>query len=122
MHKRRFGFYVLILASHGEFRPFTNIAASELTHIAWLKDAFAQLGLALPEDRGKEHMVPAPTPKSAYEAGVKAEVDNIAMYDSFLASALLRRPENASLRALFTRLRDASKSHLAAFQNGLAKY
>lgn len=114
--------YLSIMKRHGEIRPFSNIAASEVSHISWLQDAFKKAGLPLPEDQGAAHVVPAETLKAAFQAGVAAEIDNIGMYDSFLASTLMAKPENAGLKALFVRLRDASKNHLAAFQNGLAKY
>lgn len=114
--------YLSIMKRHGELRPFSNIAASEVSHISWLQDAFKQAGLPVPEDKGADHVLPADTLKAAFQAGVAAEVDNIGMYDSFLATSLMAKPENAALKALFVRLRDASKNHLAAFQNGLAKY
>jgi rubrerythrin len=55
--------------------------------------------------------------KSAFETGVQADIDNIAMYDSFLARSL---PED--VREVFKRLRAASKKHLRALQNQLTKY
>lgn len=114
--------YLSIMRRHGEIRPFSNIAASEVSHISWLQDAFKAAGLPVPEDRGAEHVIPAETLKAAFQAGVAAEIDNIGMYDSFLASTLMAKPENAALKSLFVRLRDASKNHLAAFRNGLSKY
>jgi hypothetical protein len=44
------------------------------------------------------------------------------MCDSFISSKIMTRSENAEYKELFVRLRDASKNHLAAFENGLAKY
>jgi len=114
--------YLAIMKKHGEIRPFSNIVRSEESHIAWLKDAYAAAKLPIPPDTASAYVVVPDTLKAAFQAGVTAEVDNIAMYDSFLASPLLGKAENASLKALFIRLRDASKNHLAAFQNGLAKY
>jgi hypothetical protein len=50
------------------------------------------------------------------KAGVQAEIDNIAMYDSFLQQTL---PEDVKL--VFVELRDASKNHLASFQRQLKR-
>ncbi len=114
--------YAAIMSRYGTIRPFSNIIKAESNHIAWLKDAYSAAGLPLPRDEAAALAVAPSSLKASLEAGVGAEVDNIAMYDSFLASDLLGRPENASLKSLFTRLRDASKNHLAAFQNGLSRY
>lgn len=114
--------YAAIMKAFGTIRPFSNIIQAEENHIAWLSAAFAEAKLAIPADDASSLVTAPATQKEAFQAGVAAEIDNIAMYDSFLASALVARPENASLRSLFERLRDASKNHLEAFENGLAKY
>jgi rubrerythrin len=114
--------YDSIIKKFGDIRPFSNIIKAEENHIAWLRDAFAAANLALPKDEAASLFKIPDTIKEALQVGVQAEIDNIAMYDSFLASPLMARSENASLKALFIRLRDASKNHLAAFKNGLAKY
>jgi hypothetical protein len=114
--------YQAIMRKFGDLRPFSNIVGSEESHIAWLKDAFGSEGLVLPADEAPSRVAVPATMKDALQAGVDAEVANIAMYDSFIASKLMAKAENADLKALFTRLRDASKNHLAAFENGLAKY
>lgn len=114
--------YEAIMAKYGSMRPFSNIIRAEENHIAWLRQAYAAANLRVPADEAKSLVIVPATIKEAFQAGVAAEIDNIAMYDSFLASSLLRKPENAATRDLFVRLRDASKNHLAAFQNGLAKY
>jgi hypothetical protein len=114
--------YAAILSSYGNVRPFSNIIETEARHIGWLKDAYAAAGLPVPKDEAAGLAIVPVSLKASFEAGVGAEVDNIAMYDSFLASDLLKKPENASYVSLFVRLRDASKNHLAAFQNGLSRY
>jgi hypothetical protein len=114
--------YQAIMRKLGDVRPFSNIVGSEESHIAWLKDAYAAEGLSVPADEAASRVAVPPTLKDALQAGVDAEVANIAMYDSFIVSKLMAKAENADLRALFARLRDASKNHLAAFENGLAKY
>lgn len=114
--------YIAIMKKHGDIRPFSNIIEAENNHIAWLRDAFTAATLALPADDAASLVSAPATLEEAFQAGVVAEIDNIAMYDSFLASTLIARSENASLKNLFVRLRDASKHHLKAFENGLAKY
>ena len=50
----------------------------------------------------------------SYQAGVNAEVNNIAMYETFLDQNL---PDN--VRVVFESLMHASENHLRAFQNQL---
>ncbi len=114
--------YLAIMRKHGEIRPFSNIVKSEESHIAWLKDAYASKGLRVPADDAATFVIVPASLEDAFRAGVAAEIDNIAMYDTFISSKLMQASENAALKALFERLRDASKNHLAAFQNGLGKY
>lgn len=114
--------YLAIINKMGSITPFSNIVRAEESHIAWLKDAYKAARLAMPEDGASSFVLIPETLKAAFQAGVTAEVDNIAMYDSFLASGLMAKAENRELKALFTRLRDASKKHLAAFQKGLSRY
>ena len=114
--------YAAIMAKFGERTPFSNIIRSEESHISWIRDEYAARGLAVPSDESASHLVIPASLKDAFSVGVQAEIDNIAMYDSFLASPLLAGAGNARTRDLFTRLRDASKNHLAAFRNGLSKF
>lgn len=114
--------YEKIMAKFGSMNPFSNIIQSEQSHIAWLKDAYAARKLSVPSDEASKHTVIPVTLKSAFEIGVQAEIANIAMYDQFLATEVVKKPENATLKTLFTHLRDASKNHLRAFQRGLSKY
>jgi hypothetical protein len=48
---------------------------------------------------------------------VQAEIDNIAMYESFLEKEL-----PADVAGLFAELKRASENHLRAFQNNLSRY
>ncbi len=114
--------YLAIMRKHGEIRPFSNIAKSEESHIAWLKEAYASRGLKVPADWAETFVIVPASLEESFRAGVAAEIDNIAMYESFISSKLMGAPENAALKALFERLRDASKNHLAAFQSGLGQY
>ncbi len=114
--------YVAIMAKFGQMTPYTNIKKAEEQHIAWLKDMFASFKLALPADGAAPYIHAPATLKEAAQAGVQAEIDNIAMYERFLAQPVLSDPRYAAVVDLFTRLRNASQNHLAAFQKQLAKY
>jgi hypothetical protein len=114
--------YEAIMNKFGSQRPFSNIIQAEETHIALLRDEYAARNLPVPADNGSEYVVVPATLKEAFAAGVNAEIENIAMYDRFLADSILSRTENAGVRNIFVRLRDASKSHLSAFQKALSRY
>ncbi len=106
--------YELIIADFGNVRPFTNIMRAEETHIEALLPLFETYGIAAPADEGASHAVSVATLTGTYEAGVNAEVNNIAMYETFLEQDL-----PADVRAVFTSLMRASENHLRAFQNRL---
>jgi hypothetical protein len=109
--------YELIIAHFGEVRPFTNIIKAEEQHIAWLVELFAGYGIDLPEDTAEEHVSLPADLKAAFQTGVQAEIENIAMYAAFLEKEL-----PADVAALFAELKAASENHLRAFQNNLNRY
>lgn len=108
--------YKKIIASYGEERPFTNIVKAEAKHIAELTPLFEKYGFSLPANKGDEIAVLPESLLAANKTGITAEINNIAMYETFLAQDL---PDD--VRAVFTALRDASKNHLAAFERGVAR-
>jgi len=114
--------YVAIMAKFGTARPFSNIKSAEENHLAWLKDAFAAYKLSFPKDEAANYVQAPATLLDAYKAGVQAEIDNIAMYDKFLASPLIQGGQNPDLKTLFTNLKNGSVNHLNAFQRQLGKY
>ena len=116
------GEYAAIMGKYGTLRPFSNIIRAEENHLAWLRDAFAAYKLPFPADEASSHLIVPATLIDAYRTGVQAEVDNIAMYNTFLANPLIQGTQYADLRALFTNLRNASENHLQSFQNQLARY
>lgn len=110
------GEYEYIIDTFGSQRPFSNIIKAEETHISMLEPLFDQYGIALPPDQSADHLIlPADIPE-ALQAGVQAEIDNIAMYDTFLSQDL---PED--IRQIFTDLMEASEKHLEAFQRGTGR-
>uniref|UniRef100_A0A7C3IH13 DUF2202 domain-containing protein n=1 Tax=Gracilinema caldarium TaxID=215591 RepID=A0A7C3IH13_9SPIR len=114
--------YQGIIAQFGTIRPFSNIIEAEGSHVSWLEQAFKNYKLPIPKDEAKAYIHVPATLKEAYEAGVQAEINNIAMYDRFLASPLVQDPKYTDLKTLFTNLRNASKNHLEAFKNQLNRF
>ncbi len=106
--------YDLIISEYGSIRPFTNIMKAEETHIDALLPLFEAYGIAAPADEGASHAVSVANLTTAFEAGVNAEVNNIAMYETFLDQDL-----PADVSAVFESLMRASENHLRAFQNQL---
>jgi len=109
--------YYEVIDRLGSVRPFTNIVKAEETHVGMLVPLFEKYGIEVPEDTYASHVVVPDDLKTAFEIGVQAEIDNIAMYESFLARDL-----PADVRDAFQRLKDASENHLRAFRNGLSRY
>mgnify|MGYP001764737790 CR=1 FL=1 len=76
--------YKVIMDAYGEQRPFINIMKAEGVHVQRLLPLFTAYGVTVPEDTALEHTVKPDSLQAAYEAGVTAEVHNIAMYEAFL--------------------------------------
>lgn len=114
--------YVAVMKKFGEARPFSNIKQSEDQHIGWLVELYAARKLAVPADAAASRVPIPATLLEAYKTGEQAELDNIAMYEAFLRSPLLARPENADVRAVFGRLKAASENHLKAFRNQIVRF
>jgi hypothetical protein len=108
------GEYEYVLSKFGDQRPFNNIVEAEVQHIAELKILFDNYKLAVPIDMSKDHIIPAASMDEALKIGEQAEIDNIAMYKSFLNKDL---PED--VKSTFNFLMKGSESHLEAFQKNL---
>ena len=106
--------YDQILSDFSNIRPFTNIIRAEETHIDALLPLFTAYGITAPADEGASRAVSTTNLTESYQAGVNAEVNNIAMYETFLDQNL---PDN--VRVVFESLMHASENHLRAFQNQL---
>ena len=109
--------YRLIIEEYSRIRPFTNIMAAEERHIEWVTELFREYGFRLPADTADDHVVVPGDLKAALETGVQAEIDNIAMYKTFLNQKL---PED--VREVFEMLQRGSENHLRAFRNNLQRY
>ncbi len=108
--------YELILDEWGIQRPFANIIRSEERHIAALIPLFSRYGVDLPEDTAAQHVILPSSREEAFEIGIHAEVENIAMYAMFLEQNDLPR----DVRNVFEGLLRGSENHLRAFEQGLA--
>ena len=106
--------YNRILDENGSIRPFSNIIRAEQTHIDALLPLFDIYGIAAPADEGESRTASVANLTEAYQAGVNAEVNNIAMYETFLDQDL-----PSDVRTVFESLMHASENHLRAFQNQL---
>jgi hypothetical protein len=109
--------YSFIINEYGPVRPFSNIIQAEEQHIKMLVPLFTTYGFAVPEDNAAEHIVVPKDLKEALETCVQGEIDNIAMYETFLNKQL---PDD--VRDVFERLQNASGNHLRAFRNALSRY
>ena len=109
--------YKVIMDAYGEQRPFINIMKAEGVHVQRLLPLFTAYGVTVPEDTALEHTVKPDSLAAAYEAGVTAEVNNIAMYEAFLKQEDL--PDD--VRAVFEALTRASGNHLRAFEQNANK-
>ncbi len=108
--------YKNVLETFGEIRTFSQIKEAELRHIYALLPLFEKYQVPIPEDISQSFVKTPGSVKSAFATSVEAEVDNIAMYEKFLAYEI-----PSDIRMVFTQLRNASKNHLAAFERGLER-
>ena len=109
--------YKVIMDAYGEQRPFINIMKAEGVHVQRLLPLFTAYGVTVLEDTALELTVKPDSLAAAYEAGVTAEVNNIAMYEAFLKQEDL--PDD--VRAVFEALTRASGNHLRAFEGNANK-
>jgi rubrerythrin len=107
--------YEAILGAFGDARPFSNIIKAEEAHLRSLTDLFAARTMPVLPDAAPKPAVPKDW-ASALGAGRDAEIDNIAMYDRFLAQTL-----PADVRQVFEQLKAASQNHLRAFTNSAGR-
>jgi len=110
------GEYLAIIDKFGSQKPYDNIVSAEETHLAFLKEVYVSYGLDFPSDDSLKHIVIPASLLEAAETGVQAEIDNIAMYESFLTYEL-----PANVEEVFKALKSGSDSHLLAFQKQVDK-
>lgn len=111
--------YSQVLSDFGAVRPFLNIHDSELRHIEALLRLFERYRLPIPANPWTTDQVPRfASVKEACEAGVQAEIENVALYGRILNST-----SRADLLQVFRGLQAASQErHLPAFKRAAARY
>lgn len=107
------GEYKAVMEKFGKYPPFSNIIKAEERHIELLLPLFKKYNVPVPPDRGRELAKVPATFNEALQVGVKAEIENIAIYKRFL-----RQDLPADVKDVFQRLLAGSENHLAAFQKG----
>jgi hypothetical protein len=112
--------YAAILAVPGweNVQPYANIYQAEVKHVAALEQQCQKFGVPIPADPYMGNITAPTTLLEAAEAGVAAELANIAMYgDDENPGLLAAVTQYPSLVQVFTNLRDASlNNHLPAFE------
>ncbi len=106
------GEYVAIMEKFAVQNPYANIKRSEETHIGYMENLFKAKGMTVPANNSQPYIHLPANLLEAAKAGVAAEVDNIAMYEKFLAQPDLP----ADVKDVFQMLKNGSVNHLAAFQ------
>ena len=94
----------------GENKVFTRLERAETNHIARLEGLFNTYGYSIPENTAASLVKVPATIETAYLDGVALEIENIDMYNAFLAQKDL--PDD--LKLVFTALMGASQNHLRA--------
>lgn len=111
--RRAEALYAAVIEKHGDVRPFSNIIEAERRHQGALETLFKNHGVSVPPNPWKAKKAEAPvTFKAACLAGVKAEEENVALYDR-----LMKTVKERDLLDVFEHLRWASQErHLPAFR------
>jgi len=108
--------YEAVILKFGAEPPFSNIVRAERTHAALVEDAMRKLDVPVPADHGKAAEAPA-SREEALETAIRAERENIALYDR-----LLRLDLSPEVRGTLETLQAASRErHLPAFERALAR-
>ena len=112
--------YDAIVNEFGNVNPFANIMAAEAKHIEALQQILDFYGVEYPVENPYLGVIDAPESLAvAAQAGVEAEIANVALYQAQL-NAVQDYPD---VVAVFTNLQSASQQqHLPAFQRAAARY
>ena len=112
--------YDAILDEYGNVNPYANIMAAEARHIDSLKQILDQYEVAYPTENPYLGMIEAPESLAvAAQAGVDAEIANVALYDEQLEAV----EDYPDIVAVFVNLQAASQEmHLPAFERAAARY
>lgn len=106
--------YELISVEFDVTRPFTNIMKAEERHIDLVEGLMEDYNIAIPDIDAVSYITLPTSLQEAYEAGVQAEIDNIALYKAFLEGDV---PDD--IKEVFEILIKGSESHKTAFERNL---
>lgn len=107
--------YKAVMDSYGNIRPFIMIARAETQHIASIQALFEKYGVQIPENPYLGKIVVPGSIQASCAVGVKAEIENVALYKNDLLPKVAKYPD---ITQVFTNLMNASEQkHLPAFQN-----
>jgi len=106
--------YAAIIDEYGSVNPFVNIMKSEAKHVEALKQVLDRYGIAYPTENPYLGEIDAPgSLADAAQAGVDAEIANVALYERQLETA----SGYPDILEVFVNLQTASQeNHLPAFQ------
>lgn len=105
--------YEAIMTTLDVEQPFSHILEAEKRHEQAIIDVYEAKGIEIPEFDAATYVTIPETLEEAYQVGIQAEKDNIAMYDAFLAQDL-----DEDVQMTFEALKRASEFHLRAFSRG----
>lgn len=110
--------YDAIIAKFGEIAPYTMIRRAEQRHIAALQRQFETHGLPVPENPWTGRVATPASLLAAAQEGVRAEEENVRMYDRLIA----RAAADPAVTRVLTHLQAASRDrHLPAFRRAAAQ-
>ncbi len=109
--------YAAVIEKFGPVRPFINIISAERRHAAAIENQMERLEFEVPETPSSGKVDAPSSLTAACEQAINAEIETVAHYDR-----LIPLIEDAGVRHVLTRLRDASRdNHLPAFRRRLAR-
>jgi len=104
--------YRKIIEVFGSVRPFVNIVEAEQNHINALLTLYERYDITPPVEPDPSRITPPASLLAACEVGVRAELENVAMYDRLVAAS-----DRDDVRQVLKNLQAASRdNHLPAFQ------
>lgn len=104
--------YQKVIEKFGDVKPFSNIINAEVKHSTSLLKLYAKYNIPVPNNDWYDKVPEFETIEEACLAGVNAEIENAALYDS-----LFDNLDHSDITKVFTALRDASQNnHLPAFE------
>lgn len=109
--------YAAVIDRFGPVRPFINIVDAERRHVEAIKGHFRRFGWDIPTNPWAGTVEAPPTLAAACDTAVRAEVDNIALYDR-----LLPEITDPGVHHTLSNLQRASRdNHLPAFRRCLSR-